>query len=143
MHPVLTIGHLARDADVRVSTVRFYEREGLLRPDGRTSGGFRVYTPETLERLRFIRAAQAMGFTLDDVAYLLKFDAGRLSACGKVQVLIEGRMKDLDRRMKDLQRVRAVLRKSLRKCKGGEKSGSCFVLKKIRIETSSKGKRTS
>jgi MerR family mercuric resistance operon transcriptional regulator len=66
-----TIGELAKAADVATSTLRYYERRGLVEPDNRSSGNYRLYDPETLERVRFIRAAQATGFTLDDVAMLL------------------------------------------------------------------------
>ena len=65
-----TIGQLAKEANVPTSTVRYYERVGHLQPDGRSSGNYRVYSPAALKRLRFIRAAQATGFTLDDITTL-------------------------------------------------------------------------
>ncbi len=78
----LTIGELAKAAGVPTSTVRYYERAGILRPSGRSAGNYRVYSKSELERLRFIRAAQATGFTLDDIKSLL-----RPAACSKVQGL--------------------------------------------------------
>ncbi len=66
-----TIGALARAAEIAVTTVRYYERIGLLVPDDRSSGNYRLYSPASLRRLKFIRAAQSIGFTLDDVQALL------------------------------------------------------------------------
>ena len=64
---MFTIGELAKAARVPTSTVRYYEREGILRPAGRSSSNYRLYAKEDIERLRFIRGAQATGFTLRDV----------------------------------------------------------------------------
>jgi len=83
----LTIGELAKAADVPISTVRYYERAEILKPSGRSAGNYRVYSEHELERLRFIRAAQATGFRLEDIKALL-----RSAACGKVQGLIEERL---------------------------------------------------
>lgn len=70
MNMTYTIGQLARAVGVPTSTVRYYERIGLLQPDGRTAGNYRLYGKEALECLRFIRAAQATGFTLEDITHL-------------------------------------------------------------------------
>ena len=74
-------------------------------------------------RLRFIRAAQANGFTLDDVRSLLQFQDGVVEPCKEVQALIEVRLRDLDERLAQLRTVRRVLRSSLQACRGGELSG--------------------
>lgn len=128
----LTIGRLARELGLPISTLRFYERRGLLRPETRSGSNYRLYGPASLETLRFIRSAQASGFTLDDIATLLKFEQGRLSPCREVQDLIGARMRDLDRRLQDLRRVQTALKRSLRKCKGGERTGRCVVLSELR-----------
>ena len=122
-----TIGSLARAACVPTSTVRYYERTGLLCPEGRSSSNYRSYSDDSLERLRFIRAAQANGFTLADVKGLLRFQDGTVAACGKVQSLIEARLADLEERLKQLRAVRGVLRASLEECHRGS-SGRCEVL---------------
>jgi MerR family mercuric resistance operon transcriptional regulator len=123
-----TIGSLARAAEVPTSTVRYYERAGLLVPEGRSGGNYRSYSARSLERLRFIRAAQANGFTLDDVKQLLRFQDGALAPCGEVQSLIEARLRDLEERMQQLRKVRTVLRASLEVCRRGEPSGRCEIL---------------
>lgn len=128
MDPTYTIGNLARAAGVPVSTVRFYERNRLLRPDARTQGNYRVYGPATLERLRFIRAALASGFTLRDIGALLNLRGGTRPPNKKVQALIEDRLADLDERAEELRRVRSVLRAFLTDCRDGGRSGRCKVI---------------
>ncbi len=123
-----TIGEFARAGGVPVSTVRYYERAGLLSPERRTGGNYRDYSDRSLDRLRFIRAAQANGFTLADVRVLLQYQDGALAQCGDVQSLIEARLLDLEERFRQLRDVRAVLRSSLEACHQGERSGRCQVL---------------
>jgi MerR family mercuric resistance operon transcriptional regulator len=123
-----TIGALARAAEVPTTTIRYYERAGLLPPEGRSGGNYRAYTERSLERLLFIRAAQANGFTLDDVKRLLQFQDGELDPCKEVQSLIEARLLDLEQRLKQLRTVRGVLRASLDACHRGAASGRCKVL---------------
>jgi DNA-binding transcriptional MerR regulator len=123
-----TIGALARAADLPTSTVRYYERSGLLLPESRSDGNYRRYSDASLKRLRFIRAAQANGFTLTNVKDLLRFQDRSEADCGDVQALIEARLEDLDQRLKQLRSVRAVLRASLEECHRGPPSGRCEVL---------------
>lgn len=122
----LTIGELAKAAEVPTSTVRYYERAGILRPSGRSAGNYRVYSATELERLRFIRAAKATGFTLDDIRSLL-----RPAACGKIQSLIEQRLSDVSERMRELRHVQKVLRASLSECREHEETGRCRVVDEL------------
>jgi len=123
-----TIGQLAKDANVPTSTVRYYERVCLLQPERRSSGNYRVYGPAARKRLRFIRAAQATGFTLDDVTALLSFRDGMTAPCQEVQTLIEERLADTEQRLADLQHVQSVLKASLKLCRRNERSGRCRVI---------------
>jgi DNA-binding transcriptional MerR regulator len=119
----MTIGELARAASVQASTVRYYERAGLLRPSGRSAANYRLYSVADLQRLRFIRAAQATGFTLEDITHLL-----RPASCHRVQQLIEDRLSQINARMKELRHVRQVLRQSLVECREHEATGRCAVV---------------
>ncbi len=119
----LTIGELAAAAGVPTSTIRYYERARLLRPSARSPSNYRLYSQGDLERLRFIRAAQATGFTLDDVTKLL-----RPAPCGSVQRLIEQRLSEVTTRMKELRHVQKVLRTALEECRDHERSGRCKVV---------------
>ncbi len=131
MEQHLTIGELARAAGVPTSTVRYYERIGLLKPAGRTVGNYRAYGPDALERLQFIRAAQATGFSLDDITSLLPLQAGIPSSCKKVQSLIRERLTEVEKRMKDLRRVERVLKSALGECRQNEPTGYCETLDKL------------
>jgi MerR family mercuric resistance operon transcriptional regulator len=116
----LTIGQLAKAANVPISTVRFYERRGLIRPDSRTRSNYRTFTPQTLERLRFIRAAQSSGFSLRDVREMLGLTHFDEPPCEEVGRLIENRLSDVRQRVKELRRVEKMLTKALQSCcKGG------------------------
>ncbi len=120
---MFTIGELAKTAGVPTSTVRYYEREGILRPAGRSGSNYRLYSQEDVERLRFIRGAQATGFTLRDVTELLQ-----PAPCGKVQGLIERRLETVADRMRELRHVQRVLKRSLEECHRHERSGRCRVI---------------
>lgn len=138
-----TIGRLARAASVAPSTIRYYERIALLGPGGRTEGNYRVYGDDALERLRFIRAAQAHGFTLHDIGAMLAFQDGRTAPCKEVQALIEARLADLNRQVEQLDRVRDVLRRSLRVCRRGRRrSAGCGVVEDLRSEASGRPSRS-
>ena|SRR5215472_1642108 len=118
-----TIGGLAKAAGVPTSTIRYYERAGLLRPSGRTLSNYRFYTNEDLCRLRFVRGAQATGFTLDDIRQLL-----RPAACHRVQGLIEARLKEVGSRVSELRHFERVLRDSLALCRAHAATGRCRVV---------------
>ena len=122
----LTIGELARAADVPTSTVRYYERAGLLRRPQRSAANYRLYGDEDVFRLRFIRAAQATGFTLEDVTKLL-----HPAPCHKVQDLIEERLAQVAARMKELRQVQHVLEESLALCRRHEATGRCRVVETL------------
>ena len=138
-----SIGELASEADVPTSTVRYYERAGLVGADGRTSGNYRYYGAEALKRLRFIRAAQGTGFTLDDVKTLLALGDGETAPCKEVRVLIEERIAGVKERLSDLHHVEGVLRSALRLCKKSEKSGRCEVLEDLGRSSRSRRKSSN
>src|ERR1041384_6251961 len=91
----ITIGELARVAEVPTSTIRFYERRGLLKPDARTQSNYRTYSARTAERLKFIRAAQATGFSLKDIREMLALTYSDDPPCAEVAALIEHRLDDM------------------------------------------------
>lgn len=128
----LTIGELAEAAGVPTSTVRYYERTGILKPGGRSPGNYRVYSESELERLRFIRAAQATGFTLGDIKALL-----RPAGCTKVQDVIQERLSAIGDRLKELHHVQRVLRASLAACRAHEETGRCRIVDKLTARSKS------
>lgn len=88
----MKIGVLARKSGVPVSTIRFYEELGLITAVGRTEGNYRYYGLGAADRLRFIRAAQASGLSLEDIRMLCQFDDGAMKPCKDVQGIIESRL---------------------------------------------------
>lgn len=127
-----TISQLAKAAEIPTTTLRYYERIGLVEPEDRSHGNYRLYGDESLRKLRFIRAAQATGFTLDDVKALLSDDSGGTPTCGSVQGLIEERLADIKTRLQDLQHVQKVLNSALRKCRTQKKTDCCQVVQGLR-----------
>lgn len=124
----LTIGALAKAAGVPTSTVRYYERRGLLSPIRRSAGNYRLYGPAALSRLRFVRSAQAAGFTLSDIEALLTFRDGGSEPCQDVQALITARLQRVVEQIDELESVQRMLRKWLAVCREAERSGRCGVL---------------
>ena len=122
--PSLTIGGLAERGRVGVETIRFYQRKGLLdtpTPDS----GIRRYGAEDLRRLRFIRQAQAAGFTLEEIKELLSLDAGQDR--GRARVLAANRLEALDGKIAELERARDSLRRLAAEC-GKSDGGPCPIL---------------
>ncbi len=134
MSDQLTISQLARAAAVPTTTVRYYERIGLVEPEGRSQGNYRLYGEESLNKLKFIRAAQATGLTLDDVKVLLSDGAGGFPDCGTARGLIEARLADIENRLKDLRHVRRVLTAALEECRQQEKTDCCHVVEKLHAQ---------
>jgi len=126
----MTIARLAQAGGVGVETVRYYQRRGLLaeppRPQGPgVGGGVRRYGAQDARRLRFIRSAQAAGFTLEQIGELLALDAGEDR--GRALALAQERLVELDARIAELEAARTALRRLAGACAGGGK-GPCPIL---------------
>lgn len=120
----LTIGELAAAGGVGVETIRFYQRKVLLRTPER-GGGIRHYGRDDVRRLRFIRQAQAAGFTLEEIKELLDLDAGEDRP--RARELAKARIEALGARIADLQRARDSLRRLEKECREGS-TGPCPIL---------------
>ncbi len=110
----LTIGALAEAAGVNVETIRFYQRKGLMQEPARPLGGIRRYGGSDLARVRFIKSAQRLGFSLDEVADLLKLEDG--SHCTEAREQAERKLIDVRARLADLNRIEAVLQGLVDRC---------------------------
>ncbi|QIK78202.1 MerR family transcriptional regulator [Sphingomonas piscis] len=125
----LTIGKLAAAGGVGVETIRFYQRRGLL-PQPTRDGGIRRYGHEEVRRLRFIRQAQAAGFTLEQIRELLELDAG--SDRARAHQLASERIAALDERIAELQAVRNSLKRLAHECGNGA-PGPCPILNSFQL----------
>jgi Zn(II)-responsive transcriptional regulator len=114
----LTIGKLARQTGVGVETLRYYERRGLIAPERRTDSGYRLFGADAGQRLRFIRHAQALGFSLDEVAELLSLSNRPTESAAEVKRLAQAKIDDIDSRIRDLERVRSALSELEGRCPG-------------------------
>ena len=110
----LRIGEVATQAGLGVETLRFYERRGLLGRPARTEGGYRAYDPSVLDRLAFIKRAQAIGFSLDEIAEILALRAGGQMPCHHVRALARHKLDEVDERLRALRRYRQELAGLLR-----------------------------
>ena len=109
-----TIGGVAHAAGVNVETVRYYQRTGLVPVPKRAYGSFREYPPEIATRVRFIKRAQQLGFTLAEVKNLLALDDGQ--SCGKAQSLAAKKLATVEARIADLNRMRRTLKNLIAEC---------------------------
>ena len=121
-----TIGALARAAGVNIETIRFYQRKGLLPEPARAYGSIRRYTPNDFARLRFIKSAQRLGFTLEEVAQLLKLEDG--AHCGEARVLAEEKLADVRARLADLHKIELALAQLVHDCCSAQATVACPLI---------------
>ena len=128
---MLTIGQLARRAGVGVETIRFYEREGLLAEPVRLASGYRQYPPEAVERVRFLRRSQRLGFTLKEAKELLALRDDPDAGSADVRVKATEKLADIDARIAELQTMRAELGGLVDACDGGGPATGCPIITAI------------
>lgn len=126
----LTIGKLAKACDVTVDTVRYYERMGLILPLDRTESGYRVYSSDSVKQLRFVRKAQSLGFTLEEIKELLALSEIPEKDCGDVRDKAQHKITEIDARISDLLAVKEALGELATFCPGkGKPLSECNILK--------------
>jgi MerR family copper efflux transcriptional regulator len=126
----LTIGRLAREAGVGIDTVRFYERAGLMPAAPRTAAGYRTYAAADAGRLRFIRRAKALGFSLDEIAELLRLSEGKGGRAG-VKAIAHRRLEDLDLKIRELTVFRDTLAHYAHACSGHGPVEGCPIIEAV------------
>lgn len=125
----MRIGEIAREAGVNVQTVRYYERRGLLPEPERRESGYREYTPECLERLRFIRRSQELGFTLAEIEELLALRTDPQTTAAQVKARAEAKVADIETKILDLRQIQRALEHLAGECRGGAgPTGDCPLL---------------
>lgn len=124
----LSIGQVAKRAGVGVETVRFYEREGLLEEPPRRASGYRQYSEEVVSRLRFIKRAQQLGFSLKEISELLLLRVDDQTSCTEVKQRTEAKIAEVERKLVELQRMRQALLQLHSLCTGSGPIGRCPML---------------
>ncbi len=127
----LTIGQLAKTAGVNVQTVRYYERRNLLQPTGRKASGYRVYGDDVLKRLRFIKNAQTLGFTLREVNELLNLRVNSIARCGTIRVKAQAKLRQVEAKTRDLLALSRALKRLIRSCLAGQPPEHCPILQTL------------
>ena len=126
----MTIGEVARLAGLGVETVRFYERKGLVPEPPRRRSGYRMYPPETIPRLAFIRRAKELGFTLAEIGELLELREAT-GPCAEVRQRAEAKIASIKARIRDLERMRDVLAELAGACPGEGAGDRCPMLRSL------------
>jgi Hg(II)-responsive transcriptional regulator len=123
----LTIGNVARAAEVGVETVRFYERRGLLEQPARRPSGYRVYSDAAVDRIRFIRRVQELGFTLSEIRELIALEQ-KGESCDSVRTRASAKISTIEEKIRDLQRMKHSLESLLSTCEGGQSMRDCPII---------------
>lgn len=122
----LTIGGLAKAANVHVETIRYYQRRGLLSEPERPAGGIRRYGVADIDRLTFVRTAQQLGFSLDEISELLRLDDG--THCQEASALAEHKLQDVRRKIDRLEQMEKVLREMVDRCHAHQGNITCPLI---------------
>ena len=131
MSGLLTIGKIARGAGVSIQTIRYYERRGLLRPSDRRDSGYRLYAPDAVDVLRFVKNAQELGFSLDEITKLLRLRVGPGTKCGRVKKQAQARLVAVQAKIAGLRAMECALRRLISTCVRRGTTDYCPILKSI------------
>ena len=127
----MKIGQVSAASGCQIETIRYYERIGLLKAPSRTDAGYRHYTDADVDRLRFVTRGRALGFSLEEIASLLRLAEEDGLSCEDVDRLARAHLVDVQKRVADLQRIQAELVRTIRDCKGTERA-QCSILGVLR-----------
>lgn len=128
----ITISRAARKAGVGVETIRFYERKGLIeQPAKPLAGGFRVYPPESVERIRFIRQAQELGFSLREAGELLALRADPEADASDIRARVTAKLEDVEGKVRRLEQIRKALETLIAACPGRGALRKCTILEAL------------
>lgn len=130
----LTIGKVARLTEVGIETLRFYEREGLIPEPPRRDSGYRQYPPATIDRVRFIKRAKDLGFTLAEIKELLNLSVGPKTTCADVKRKTDEKIKEVDTKIADLKRIKRALNRLTDQCRGKGPVSKCPILENLESE---------
>lgn len=113
---MMKIGELSKATSVPIDTIRYYERIGVLKPAGRRSSGYRAYTEKSVEQLHFIRRAQRLGFSLQEIRDLLLLSSSSSGACVHVRDKLRQKLAEIDSKLRSLQELRRAVEQDLELC---------------------------
>jgi MerR family transcriptional regulator, mercuric resistance operon regulatory protein len=123
----LTISVLSEQSGVNIATIRFYERVGILPKAQRSPSGHRIYDPDQLKRLTFVRRGRELGFSLEQMRDLLRLVDGARDTCAEVKAITLNHLEDVRHRIADLRRLELTLKEVAGKCSGGSAPGCPII----------------
>ncbi|MBI2486184.1 MAG: MerR family DNA-binding protein [Deltaproteobacteria bacterium] len=124
----LTIGQLAKNAEVNIETVRYYERRGLIPKPPRPRSGYRQYSHDIVARIQFIKCAQELGFSLKEISELLSLRVAPDTTCGDVKRRAETKITVIEEKIQALQKIKKSLTKLVAMCSGQGPAGECSIM---------------
>jgi MerR family mercuric resistance operon transcriptional regulator len=127
----ISIGELARQSNVNIETIRYYERRGLLPEPPRNKSGHRQYSQETVKRTDFIKRCQNLGFSLKEVTEILELRITPKSTCADMKLRVGEKLTDVDKKIQELVHIRDALSRLIKKCKGKGPIGNCPILEEL------------
>ena len=130
----MKIGQLAQRAAVNLQTIRYHEREGLLPEPRRLSSGYRLYTDSMVRRVRFIKRAQEIGFSLAEIRELLSLRADGRRERNEVRAIAQAKIADIEDKMRTLKAMKTVLNRLTERCSGCGPASECPILESIDSE---------
>jgi MerR family copper efflux transcriptional regulator len=133
----MTVGAAAKRAGVKIDTIRYYERRGLLPKPSRTDGGYRVLTEAAVRRLRFIKQAQALGFTLNEIKQLLALRVTPGATCADVRHRAEAKAADIEKKIASLRAMKRALEQLVSACSIDGPASGCSFLENLHTEDNS------
>lgn len=130
----LTIGKVAHRAQVRIDTLRYYERQAVIPPPQRNGSNYRIYSEDTVLRVRFVKRAQGLGFTLAEIKELLELRVSEQASCADVRDQALAKIEDLNEKIRSLQAMRQALSKLADECSGDWPVSECPILDALDTE---------
>lgn len=124
----MTISQLARESSVNLETIRYYERRGLIPKPPRNASGYRQYSQEDIARTKFIKRAQALGFSLKEISEILSLRMEPGTTGGDIKARVEAKIDEVEQKIADLRQMRKALLKLVSKCTGKGPVGQCPIL---------------
>ena len=127
----MKISEAAAASGCHLETIRYYEREGLIPPPARARNGYRSYTSDEIERLRFISRGRELGFSLDEIRSLLRLEHDRSLSCDEIDAIARNHLADIRGKVRELNRIARELDRTIGACSGGAR-GQCSILATLR-----------
>lgn len=136
-----TSAGLARAAAINPETIRFYERNGLIKPESRSAAGYRIFTLQAADRIRFIKRAQQLGFSLREIKELLSMRQERTGReCAAVKNLAREKIDEIDDKLRTLKKMRAILTQLEQQCPGSGPLSGCPIIGCLQEQTTTVSK---